>query len=395
MIKIRDSIAGESLNFYCAESKQDASEIARTAEKQVIWALDTESTGLNVYHPQWSLRTFQFGNDRVSYVLPAKFKEMIFKIIMLPGIQWIGHNGPHDIRSLDVHLGLETGVVCRHETYIPAHHADSRNRDEGGIGHGLKDLAIALVDPYAGKWELALKKAFKEIDIPLPGEVYKSGPRKGLPKTRKAKYAEGWSLIDPFHPAYVAYAASDPVLTYRVRRKLSTVVKEFRDLYDFDHRVQMACDRLQRRGLPLDVPYAEKLVAAYTRKAERYAARAAELGCQNIYSGQQIADALLVLGAELTERTPTGKLSTKDYVLRKLLAESTGDIHRLLRSILLAKQLTKRRDAHVQAMLDERDANDRVHPSINTLGARTARMSVSNPPLHQLPTKDTTAEETA
>jgi hypothetical protein len=48
----------------------------------------------------------------------------------------------------------------------------------------------------AGKWEQALKAEFKKITIPIPGEVYKSGPRKGQRKVRKAKLSEGWGLID-------------------------------------------------------------------------------------------------------------------------------------------------------------------------------------------------------
>ncbi len=38
-------------------------------------------------------------------------------------------------------------------------------------------------------------------------------------------------------------------------------------------------------------------------------------------------------------------------------------------------------------MLDNRDAHDRIHPKINTLGAKTGRASVSDPPLQQLPSK--------
>ncbi|HEY6020269.1 MAG TPA: hypothetical protein VIY48_10305, partial [Candidatus Paceibacterota bacterium] len=140
-------------------------------------------------------------------------------------VNWIGHNGPHDIRCIDEHLGYETGVVCKGETYIPSHHADSRNRKEGGIGHELKELAVSVVDRDAGRWEVELKKVFKTIEIPIPGEVYKSGPRKGTPKSRKAKLAEGWGLIDPSHPAYIAYAAADPILTYRVWRHYQPTVR--------------------------------------------------------------------------------------------------------------------------------------------------------------------------
>jgi DNA polymerase-1 len=59
-----------------------------------------------------------------------------------------------------------------------------------------------------------------------------------------------------------------------------------------------------------------------------------------------------------------------------------------IHTVLGAKQVLKRRENYTEAFLREMDSFGRVHPSINTLAARTTRMSVSNPPLQQLPTKD-------
>jgi len=309
-------------------------------------------------------------------------------------IKLIGHNGPHDIRCIDHFLGYETDVVCAGETYIPSHHADSRNKQEGGIGHGLKELAIAHIDRNAGKWEQELKKVFKTITVPMPGEFYKSGPKKGLPKERKARLSEGWSLIDPTHPAYVAYAAADPILTWRVWEYFQPVVEEFIDLYRKDHRVQIAVDRLQRRAIKLDVDYTIRLSNAYTAKAEVMQTVAAGYGCENIQSGQQLSDVLLGLEAELTERTATDKYKTDARVLRGLFDNPASDpvVRDFIHSVLVAKQVLKRREAYTDAMLREMDENERVHPSINALAARTARMSISGPALQQLPTKDHESE---
>lgn len=392
MLRLRDRLAGERITFCCATTTRDLQEVQRFIRQHTALGIDTESTGLNCYQPGWKLRTVQFGNDVTSYVVPQRFHKFIAWAMRQP-VKWIGHNGPHDIRSIDEYLGFSTGVVCEGETYIPAHHADSRGAREGGTGHGLKELAEAHIDRDAGKWERELKRVFKSIEVPVPGEFYKSGPRKGLPKVRKARLDEGWGLIDPFHPAYIAYAAADPILTYRVWRKFNPVYRSFRELYEFDHRVQMACDRLQRRGIKLDISYTETVSEAFTRKANRYIARAEGYGCRNIHSGQQIAATLLELGAELTEYTPTGKYKTSDKILRDLAKANAGDITEFIRCVLVAKQLLKRRENYSDAMLREMDREGRVHASINSLGARTARMSVSRPPLQQLPTKDRDDEE--
>ena len=196
-------------------------------------------------------------------------------------------------------------------------------------------------------------------------------------------------MIDPSHPAYIAYAAADPILTYHVWEKLQSVVKEFIELYRFDHKVQVACDRLQRRAMKLDVSYTERLSDAYTTKSQELKTIAEDYGCRNIHSGQQVAETLIQLGVRLTERTPTGKWKTDDAILRNLL--DTSDDPRVVNfvtSVLVAKQLIKRRESYTDSMLEEMDSEGRVHPSINSIAARTTRMSVSRPPLQQLPTKD-------
>jgi len=389
MLRIKDTLGGDPIEFNYCETYDDRMEMIEFANAHTALGMDTESTGINCYKPGWQLRTFQVGNWNTAYVVPAKYKTVIDVIIRLPHVRWIGHNGPHDIRSIDCWLGEDTGVTCAGETYIPAHHADSRKRDEGGIGHGLKEQAIAHVARDAGKWEAALKKAFKEIEIPIPGAVYKSGPRKGLPKVRKAKLSEGWALIDPTHPAYIAYAAADPVLTYRLWKFYQPVVRQNHEMYKFDMRVQAVADTLHRRAILLDDRYTSRLSDAYEQRAAKFIARAAEYGCTNINSGQQVATTLLELGAVLTARTEKGAFKTDNKVLRALAAlydDNHSPVKDFIHCVLGAKQLLKRRSSYTESMLEEMDSDGRVHPSINTLGARTTRMSVSSPPLQQLPT---------
>lgn len=384
MIRIKDTLGGEPVYFHGVQTAADLTEVWEFAEDHKWLALDTESTGVNPYVRGWELRTFQIGDAYDSYVIPARFRKFIAGIMGLD-INWIGHNGPHDVRSIDRWLRKRTGVVFAGETYIPAHHHDSRKQMDGGIGHSLKDQATRYVAHDSGKWENQLKAVFKTIEIPIPGEVYKSGPRKGQQKNRKANLSEGWALIDPAHPAYIAYAGADPVITYRLWRHYQPVLRENLDLYHFDKRVQEIGDTLVRRGMLLDVEYTEKLSSAYLTTAMKYMIRAEKLGVKNINSGAQIADALLAMGVTLTAKTPTGKYKTDDKVLRAIKDPAAEE---LIRCILAAKQMLKRRESYTEAMLRNRDETDRVHMSLNTLGARTSRMSVSEPALQQLPTKD-------
>lgn len=392
MLRLSDVLAGERIQINYLQSRNDVFEFKNFIHANESQGIDTESTGLNPYHPKWTLRTVQCGNANVAYVIPAKARKLI-SWTCEQEVNWIAHNGPHDIRCIDEHLGYETGIICA-ETFIPSHHFDSRNRGEGGVGHGLKELAIHYIDKSAGKWEIELKKIFKSIEIPIPGMVYKSGPRKGQQKMRKAKLSEGWRLIDPRHRAYIAYAGVDPILTYRIYKEFQPIVRHFYELYQFDRDVQQACDRLQRRGLPIDIGYTKRLSAAYASKATRYRSRAAAYGCANIQSGQQLAETLMALGVELTERTAKGQLKTDGVTLRKIRSiVDSEEVKDFIRCVLLAKQMEKRKASYSDQMLADLDNFGRVHPSINSLGARTARMSVSRPPFQQLPTKNRSDEE--
>ncbi|MDT8916199.1 DNA polymerase A family protein [Amycolatopsis sp. PS_44_ISF1] len=59
-------------------------------------------------------------------------------------------------------------------------------------------------------------------------------------------------------------------------------------------------------------------------------------------------------------------------------------------SIVRAKRAEKWKESYALPFLLDRDEHDRIHPSIKSLAARTARMSVSGPPLQQLPSGDWT-----
>lgn len=407
MLSIEDTLGGERITFHYARERSDLSEVASFVRNASSLGIDTESTHFNCYRPGWQLRTYQVGNAERSYVIPAKRRRFLAWLMRQP-INWIGHNGPHDIRCIDEWLQYETGVQCVGETFIPAHHHDSRGQEDGGVKHALKEQAVARLAPDAGKWEVELKKEFKNILIPMEGVFYKSGKRKGEQRYRKAKLAEGWGLIDPEHPAYLAYAAADPLLTYRLWRHYQPVVRNGLALYQFDRRIAQIGDTLQRRGMRLDARYTKRLNAAYLERAEEFKHRAEGYGCNNINSGAQIAATLQELGATLKDRTPTGQYKTDDGVLRLLAesckakrvpesgidaSESALYIEDFIHCVLGAKQLLKRRENYTEAMLREMDANGRIHASIKTLGARTTRMSVGGPPLQQLPTKDREGDE--
>lgn len=105
-----------------------------------------------------------------------------------------------------------------------------------------------------------------------------------------------------------------------------------------------------------------------------------------------MGEALLALGAELPEKTSTGAPKVDKAVLAAL-AEGDGPVAQLAVALQKAKQAGKFKTTFVEAPLATRDERDRVHPTINSLQARTARMSMSGPNLQQLPSGDATIRD--
>lgn len=381
-------IRGEEVTIHVLEHEQDLNplrEWLRGNRRRPI-AADTETTGLAIWRPGFQLRLFQLGDERDAWVLRAdRFAGPIRAMLEHPAYRWVFHNAPYDLLSLERAgladaMDLHTRVT---DTKILWHLIDPRNRKDGGTGLGLKDLANAYVDRAAPDTQKGLHKEFRSLRVPT-GKHKKNGEE----KTRAATVDEGWSLIPIDHPTYTLYAGLDVILTARLHT-LGTRLVEKQDntgLAAWEHEIQRVGLAMERRGALVDVPWTEALSERWQREYEEHAANARSMGLENLNSGPQVAEALKGLGAVLTETTDSGTPKTDKAVLNKLVA-SQGHPGKLAAEILAAKRIRKRRSAYAEGMLNRRDEHDRVHPNLNTLQARTARMSISNPPFQQLPSK--------
>src|SRR5690606_27954807 len=167
------------------------------------------------------------------------------------------------------------------------------------------------------------------------------------------------------------------------------------DLSKFEHHLQSLLAIMQRRGMLLDVPYIHRLTDELAAEAERYRGVAKRYGVENVNSTRQVAEALAGMGEALTERTDSGAVKVDKAVLLPLADLDNGwntigarTANPLADAVLRAKRADKWQTSYAGAFLDLRDSGDRLHASIGGLQARTARMSVSRPPLQQLPSGD-------
>lgn len=375
------TLAGSECVIHFPETRSDLygfEEFLSRGDK--VLGFDTETTGLDIFSPGYKLRLAQFGNDREAWVLNVDlFRDAVIRALRQPRA-FVVHNAAFDLLVVDRHLGVKLEELGPRvfDTRILAHLLDPRSEGEGGIGVSLKPLSAVYVDPDAPDTQEGLTAVFRSLGF-----------------TKKT----GWANIPIDEPTYVRYAGLDALLVSRLFKELGPVVKAvgLSHLSKFEHHLQILLAILQRRGMLLDVPYVEQLKAQLVAEAERFALVAKRYGVANVNSTDQVSAALLAMGEELTERTAGGKPKVDKAVL-SVLADLDRQWERvgarepnpLADAVMRSKRAGKWADTYAQAFLDLKDADDRLHPMIGGLQARTARMSVSRPPLQQLPSSDWT-----
>ena len=387
------TVAGDRVVINVVETTDDLNEfvqwLVRTEGK--ILALDTETTGTNIYARGFKVRTVQIGDETTAYVLPvdersdsmiAQTRSLLQKVITKRG-KWMLHNAPFDTLVLS-RSGLLQGSVRDFQaqtvdTQLMAHLLDPRaSGEDNAMGHGLKALSSALVDPLAADTQSGLTSIFR-TEFKLTKD-------------------KGWAAVGlTWNDTYLLYGGLDVIYTARLYPVLMhrLKVRGLTDLLEFEQKVQSVTLGMEARGILIDVGYTERLVQELTDEAEQNKEVTARFGVENINSTAQVADGLIASGVKLTAKTKSGAYQVSADVLLPLAGMTPYwtpiegvTPHPLAEAIVRAKRAEKWRVAYAEAFLDSRDENDRVHPGLKSLAARTARMSIMNPPLQQLPAGD-------
>jgi DNA polymerase-1 len=197
--------------------------------------------------------------------------------------------------------------------------------------------------------------------------------------------------VDINDPWYNLYAGMDGILAARLASKLPRLVPaSARALVPFEHQVAEICSYYERTGFLLDQDYSLELASRLLETEEYNRELAAGFGCENVGSTEQVADVLLSLGVKLKDRTPTGKLKVDKKVIEKIQASGSEKQNTFITAVANAKKARKWRTTWVEGFLNNMDENGRCHASINTLQARTGRMSITGIPAQTLPSGDWT-----
>jgi DNA polymerase-1 len=146
------AVAGEHVTVKVPEETHDLRAFRHwfeTADRRGPIALDTETTGLDIYSPGYRLRTVQFGDSRTAWVilyeLGGIFAEAVHWALRL-GRRFQIHNAPFDWAVLDRHAdtSIESLAPRTIDTRLKAGLVDPRQPQEGGRGTALKPLTRVL-----------------------------------------------------------------------------------------------------------------------------------------------------------------------------------------------------------------------------------------------------------
>jgi DNA polymerase-1 len=306
-------------------------------------SFDTESTGLSQENDH--VRLVQVGDDVHGWAMSwERWSGAFADLIKVYDGTLVAHNAPFDWGMLKS-AGVDVPRRRIRDTRPMCHITDPT------FSTALKNNAVRYVDSRA-------KNAQEDFS--------------GTGWT--------WATVPIDYGPYWSYGALDPVLTQQLHNVLwpnihGTAAEK---AFDIENSVQWVTHDMERYGVHIDTAYARENYDKFTAHCEKI-----KQWCVKEYSvdpgrNTQVIQRLHNDGVVFTKATKGGAVSLDAEVLE-------GIDHPLARQVLVRRRLEKLASTYLQHYITEVDSNDLLHPSINTLGARTSRMSMSGPNFQNLP----------
>lgn len=272
-------------------------------------------------------------------------------------IEKIAHN-----TKFDMHMCANAGVKLKgklHDTVVLA-----KIIDENRHSYQLRDIAARLPRGIT-KFEYMVD-AYKQMN--------KVSDYRQIPRELLSEYANAdvWNCYLEFMEDY---------------QKLEG--EGLLDLYNNEMELMIALYAMERYGMPVDTTYEQTLkrdLQKLTDDAER--AIYEEAGRMfNINSAKQLYEVLIALGVNdrLIGRTDKGNPKLDKNALNDLAENHNVSI---VKKILEYRKYEKLLTTYADGIYSQRDADNRVHGSINQTEATTGRMSITKPALQTLPKRD-------
>ena len=362
----------DGVDLHLVDSVEKASQfISWLGERRPLnaIAIDTETgelpgnprnDALSPWHGR--LRLVQVGDARQGWAIPwDDWKGVFYNAMDRFDGPIVCHNIAFEAKWFDQQSRWKMPWHRAHDTMLMAKIIDP-------LGSGaLKTLTESIVDPRAAALQSVLDSTLLE---------------------------NGWSwgtVPINFEP-YWSYGALDPVLTMRLFERFwenCAPGKPYNFAYELEMNTRRIATKMELNGARLDLNYSKKKYSELIKYTEDVASWAESSYRLSIGSNQQLVTQFEKMGVEITERTEKGQKSINADQLKMIVRDGSPEAQELARTTLNYRQSLKLANTYFSNFIND-NINGFVHPSINTMGARTGRMSIQNPALQTLPKGDDT-----
>lgn len=309
------------------------------------------------------IRLLQIGDGQQGWAIPwEEWSGVFYQAMNNFDGHLVFHNIAFEARWFALQSRWEMPWHKAHDTMIMAHIIDP-------LGSGaLKRLASQYVDPRAAAMQDGLD-------------------------TGLAQNGWTWGTVPIEYEPYWLYGALDPVLTMRIWEQFYEKCgpnAPYSVPYELEMAARKIVTRMEINGARIDLDYSKRKyeeLLSYTESVKTWVKQ--RYGGVSITSNPQLVRLIEGLGVEITEYTESGKKSCTKEQLALLSVGSNAEVAELAKAVLSQRKADKLANTYFLNFLNK-SVNGLVHPSVKTLGARTSRMSVTDPALQTLPKGDET-----
>jgi DNA polymerase-1 len=271
----------------------------------------------------------------------------------------ICHNIAFEAKWFAVKSEWEIPWVRAHDTMIMARIINPLS------SAALKPLSAQYIDPMAAQLQ-------EQLDIGM------------------IKNGWTWGTVPIDYEPYWSYGALDTVLTARIWEMFYEKCGPdgpYYKAYELEMAVRKIATRMEVNGARVDLEYSKNKYEELIDYTER-----TKLWFYNTYnasmtSNQQLVRTFEGLGGEIFSTTPSGQKSASKDEIKRLFIEGNDEVKHLAEVVLKQRKADKLASTYFSNFM-EKNVNGFLHPSINTLAARTSRMSITEPALQTLPKGD-------
>lgn len=360
----------DGVQLHLVDSVEKASEFMRwLGERRPLnaIAIDTETgelpgnprkDALSPWHGR--LRLVQVGDSRQGWSIPwENWKGVFYEAMDKFDGPIVCHNIAFEAKWFDQQSTWKMPWHRAHDTMLMAKLIDP-------LGTGaLKKLTEQLVDPTAA--------ALQSV---LDAKLIENGWT--------------WGTVPVNFEPYWSYGALDTVLTMKLFEQFweeTAPGKRFSIPYELEMNTRRITTQMELNGARLDLEYSntkyEELIN-YSSSVSSWAKTSYGIG---IGSNQQLVAQFERLGFDITEKTEKGQKSANADQLKMIVRDGNAEAKQLAEATLNYRKSLKLANTYFANFIND-NTDGFVHPSINTMGARTGRMSIQNPALQTLPKGD-------